>query len=343
MITVSRKRGFTLIELLVVIAIIGILIALLLPAIQAAREAARRATCINNLKQLGLAMHNHHDSSKRFPPSCTLTGAAPGVQNGWSFLTYLLPFCEQEVLYTALKVKKNPIPTPTGVPTIAWVTEVSAFKCPSYSGPGFQDPAASPPSGALTQYKALGATTGGMLALAKGTGGLVPTGPAYKPDANTPDGALFPGVSQKIASLADGTSNTVMICETAERDSAVWCVGQFATLAGLPGPTKGPTYAPANNFGGFWAPTGYNGKYDQEGNTSHFLTYLSWDYEGDDGPYISGTYQQGPGSEHPQVVNHLFGDGTVHSVRNEIDASLYFFVITRSNGDPGSEFHTNEN
>ena len=90
MITRSRRRGFTLIELLVVIAIIGILIALLLPAIQAAREAARRANCINNMKQIGLALHNHHDASKRFPASCYLTGGA--VQNGWSWLTMLLRF-----------------------------------------------------------------------------------------------------------------------------------------------------------------------------------------------------------------------------------------------------------
>ena len=345
MITVSRKRGFTLIELLVVIAIIGILIALLLPAIQAAREAARRATCINNLKQLGLAFHNHHDSSKRFPASCSLTGA--GVQNGWSFLTYLLPFCEQSVLYDELKVKKNPIPqaTPanlaTNPPYLAFITEVSAFKCPSYSGPAFASPEQSPPSGALTQYKALGATTGDSLRQAKGTGGLVPVGATYA-GGQHPDGVVYPGVTQKIASLADGTSNTVMVCETAERDSAIWCVGSTATLVGLPGPPKGPTYTVASGYGGYWAPTGYNGKYDQEGGTSQFLTYLSWDYEGDDGVYISGTYQQGPGSEHPQVVNHLFGDGTVHSVRNEIDCALYFFVITRSNGDPGSEFHTNE-
>jgi prepilin-type N-terminal cleavage/methylation domain-containing protein len=337
MITVSRKRGFTLIELLVVIAIIGILIALLLPAIQAAREAARRATCINNLKQIGLALHNHHDSAKKFPASCYLTGA--GVQNGWSWLTYLLPFCEQQVLYEELRVKKNPIPGANTTP-LAFQTEISAFECPSYSGPKFATPEATPPSGALTQYKAIGATHGGSLARAKGGPGMVPSG-TLGYDGNHPDGAVFPGVEPKIASLIDGTSNTVMACETTEQSMAIWCVGQTATLVGLPAPPKGPTYARALAYGNFVAPTGFNGKYDEEGGTFQFLTYLSWDYDLD-GPYISGTYRKGAGSDHPQVVNHLFGDGTVHSIRKEIDAALYFFVITRAGGDPGSEFHAHE-
>jgi len=344
MITVSRKRGFTLIELLVVIAIIGILIALLLPAIQAAREAARRATCINNLKQLGLGLHNHLDSSKKFPASCSLTGA--GVQNGWSWLTFVLPFIEQETLYEQLRVKNNPAPgvniPPLGVGgiSLAYQTEISAFECPSYSGPKFAAPETSPPSGALTQYKALGATHGGSLARAKGGPGAVPAG-ALGYEGNHPDGTLFPGVEPKIASMADGTSNTVMVGETAEQSMAVWCQGQTATLVGLPAPPKGPSYFKATGFGNFWAPTGYNGKYDEEGGTFQFLTYIGWDYDLD-GPYISANYRKGPGSEHPQVVNHLFGDGTVHSVRKEIDAALYFFVITRANGDPGSEFHAHE-
>jgi prepilin-type N-terminal cleavage/methylation domain-containing protein len=335
MITVSRRRGFTLIELLVVIAIIGILIGLLLPAIQAAREAARRATCINNLKQLGLALHNHHDANKRFPASCKLSNT--GIQNGWSWLTYLLPFCEQQVLYEELKVKQNPVPGPS-ITRLAFQTEISAFECPTYSGPKFNAPDASPPSGALTQYKALGATHGSSLAQAKGGPGLVPSGGSTY-DGNHPDGTLYPGIAPKISTLSDGTSNTVMVCETTEQKSAVWCMGQTATLVGLPASVS---YARATLCGNFWAPTGFNCKYDEEGATSHFLTYLAWDYK-DDGPYIgSTTYLSGPGSEHPSVVNHLFGDGTVHSVRKEVDAALYFFIITRANGDTGSEFHSHE-
>src|SRR5512134_2021324 len=90
----SPRGGFTIVELLVVIAIIGVLIALLLPAVQAAREAARRTQCKNNLKQLGLALHNYHDVYTVFPPGGTYRAAA--VQPaGWSIQARLLPYIEQ--------------------------------------------------------------------------------------------------------------------------------------------------------------------------------------------------------------------------------------------------------
>ena len=91
-----RQRGFTLVELLVVIAIIGILVALLLPAVQAAREAARRMSCGNNLKQLGLSLHNYHDVHKTFPPGVTSVGGPALGHWGFSWLVFVLPFVEQQ-------------------------------------------------------------------------------------------------------------------------------------------------------------------------------------------------------------------------------------------------------
>jgi len=101
----AGRRGFTIIELLVVIAIIAVLIALLLPAVQRIREAANRIVCLNNMKQLGLALHNYHDIYNRFPPSCdyALRPFSPAPNKGftpyWSWMARLMPFYEQDNLY----------------------------------------------------------------------------------------------------------------------------------------------------------------------------------------------------------------------------------------------------
>ena len=97
----KRLRGFTLVELLVVIAIIGILIALLLPAVQAAREAARRTQCSNNLRQLGIATHNYHDIHNELPPSTTWWPR-------FSWLTMLMPFIEEQNTYNRVKLQPGP-------------------------------------------------------------------------------------------------------------------------------------------------------------------------------------------------------------------------------------------
>lgn len=122
------RRGFTLVELLVVIAIIGILIALLLPAVQAAREAARRSQCTNNLKQLGLGLHNYHDTLKTFPPGAVRRPSA----TCWTWSALLLPYIEQMPLYDALAPNGGSIPPATaGTPIM---TEVPVYRCPSSPG-----------------------------------------------------------------------------------------------------------------------------------------------------------------------------------------------------------------
>src|SRR4051812_10772656 len=106
MIAMVRRRGFTLIELLVVISIIGVLIALLLPAVQAAREAARRASCINNLKQMGLALQNYHDTVGTFPMSYAarskFTDGATDTASGWGWAAMILPQMEQSSVFNAV-------------------------------------------------------------------------------------------------------------------------------------------------------------------------------------------------------------------------------------------------
>jgi len=124
--TPKRTRGFTLIELLVVIAIIAVLIALLLPAVQAAREAARRAQCVNNLKQIGLALHNYHQALDSFP-----WGDGPDQWNQWSTMALILPYLEQGTTHNALNFwygLQNPA---TGFNTTVERLTLSFALCPS--------------------------------------------------------------------------------------------------------------------------------------------------------------------------------------------------------------------
>jgi prepilin-type N-terminal cleavage/methylation domain-containing protein/prepilin-type processing-associated H-X9-DG protein len=135
-----RRSGFTLIELLVVIAIIGVLIALLLPAVQSAREAARRAQCTNNLKQIGLALHNYHSAVGAFPMGNARAYEAPGVVTDWgtfSALAMLLPYLEQAPVYSSCNFSWN-IWYGWGDPInrTVWNTKIDAFMCPSDGGAG---------------------------------------------------------------------------------------------------------------------------------------------------------------------------------------------------------------
>jgi prepilin-type N-terminal cleavage/methylation domain-containing protein len=133
-------NAFTLVELLVVIAIIGVLIALLLPAVQAAREAARRMSCSNNLKQLSLAAHNYHDKTKSFPQNeIGWVGFWPADSFNWggmlynrgSFLVGLLPFIEQQSLYEAVDLKGNTMQSMVDTNTYVFEKWISTFCCPS--------------------------------------------------------------------------------------------------------------------------------------------------------------------------------------------------------------------
>ena len=131
------SRGFTLIELLVVIAIIAILIALLLPAVQQAREAARRTQCRNNLKQIGLALHNYHDNFNVFPMgfSDVVAGNSEVNGSGWSWMTFILPQFDQAPLYNRFNFNTTPYANTLGASAVEnqnlMSTALTAFSCPS--------------------------------------------------------------------------------------------------------------------------------------------------------------------------------------------------------------------
>jgi prepilin-type N-terminal cleavage/methylation domain-containing protein/prepilin-type processing-associated H-X9-DG protein len=209
----SARRGFTLIELLVVIAIIAILIALLLPAVQQAREAARRTQCKNNLKQLGLAMHNYHDVSRLFPPGWVARGTSWGSNfcstNGldhqapWTVL--LLPYIEQSPLYNQLDLNISFSGGSIEVqpPNRALIGNVTVFGCPS-------DPDVSSQIGRLCYMAVMG-------------GGKPECSVASGTRAMTRNGTMFPNSSISFRDLVDGSSNIFVIGESryAQNDPAI--------------------------------------------------------------------------------------------------------------------------
>lgn len=204
---VRRAKGFSLVELLVVIAIIGILIGLLLPAVQAAREAARRMSCLNNLRQMGIAMHNHHNAVGTFPPGGVehrwmvdpQTGkryGAAGRQLAWS--VFLLPYMEQEALYAQLDLAK---PFDAAENADAAATVLSVYICPSTPG-------------------------GKQLVLGRGPchyGGM--NGERIAGPNNPPKGVMLYDRPISVAEIRDGTSNTLAISEDSDFTDGQWING----------------------------------------------------------------------------------------------------------------------
>ena len=199
----DRRLGFTLVELLVVIAIIGILVGLLLPAVQAAREAARRMQCTNNLKQLGLSMHMHHDTYKRFPYL-----RSGGGQNRHTWAMQLLPFIEQGNLYTIYKTPITGVSQTDGfnnhTATHATIvaarqTQIPTFFCPSRRGAPSLSPitANSTVTGMPSDYAACTGNTS-----------TVPTNGSF-----TMVNSNHMTTAVNLRDMTDGTSNTIMLGE----------------------------------------------------------------------------------------------------------------------------------
>ncbi len=196
--TIRKRRGFTLIELLVVIAIIAVLIALLLPAVQAAREAARRSQCVNNLKQLSLAVMNYESSNGTLPPTGT---AQTPTLNGFALKPRILPYFEQQALYNTINWSFA-YNDPSAVNSTSYVAKLNTILCPSDTNV----PAGTVNLNGVTYqvgYTSYPNSIGTLYANYAGTGST-PDGPAWRLAGDPP---------VRLAMVADGTSNTAIFSE----------------------------------------------------------------------------------------------------------------------------------
>jgi prepilin-type N-terminal cleavage/methylation domain-containing protein len=226
-----RAAGFTLVELLVVIAIIGLLVALLLPAVQSAREAARRSQCLNNLKQLGLALQMYHDQAKRFP-----TGAVMGEGSMWSY--YILPYLEETSAFGMMTVgegdkgnfqwahegpytQADVVGDPAYRNLVLCETPFQVFRCPSLGLPEHQ-------------YTAQG---GGWLVMGRSPASYIACATGLVSDQNVRykgirmanlDGSIFPESHIAVKQITDGTSQTLLVGEAVHDAASVEQLGNKA-------------------------------------------------------------------------------------------------------------------
>jgi prepilin-type N-terminal cleavage/methylation domain-containing protein/prepilin-type processing-associated H-X9-DG protein len=289
------RTAFTLIELLVVIAIIAILIALLVPAVQKVREAAARTQCQNNLKQIGLAIHNYHDVKKALPPSRL------GPQHAtWCVL--ILPYLEQDALYRQWDLTKTYYQQ---VPT-ARTTCVPGFFCPSRRSPPmlssqFEVSSTGVPDGqeypgALGDYASNGGQFAGSIVDAPGCQGAM----CMLDPANTKN------VGIPMATIADGTSNTFLV---GEKHSVMSKWGQSGKSFG-----EGSIY---------------NGDFPRNFSRIAGPPSFSFGVGPDD---LSGPWHCRFGSWHPGICQFVFADGHVASVSNSVDMATLQALAVRNDG-----------
>jgi len=239
----NRQRpAFTLIELLVVIAIIAVLIALLLPAVQQAREAARRSQCKNNLKQMGLALHNYHDIHRTFP-SGYVKGAIAG---GWGWGVMLLPMLDQAPLYNQLNVGTAHLTNPASSTPLA-LTPISVYRCPSDIGPAINVNRGS--FGTSNYAGMMGAHQYCVVDDPNISGGAV-GGSIAGGDQNAGNGMLYVNSATRMRDVTDGSSNTIVVGERAYNNSpwkgAIWAGHQLDAGAGWAAVQMCTWGAPAN-------------------------------------------------------------------------------------------------
>jgi prepilin-type N-terminal cleavage/methylation domain-containing protein/prepilin-type processing-associated H-X9-DG protein len=311
-----RRRGFTLVELLVVIAIIAILIGLLLPAIQSAREASRRSSCINNEKQLGLAVHNFYSTYQALPPAARLVKASSSSSGstsasytvgGWSIFVKLLPYMEYSTMYDILKpdlTVADPTTLMTGTSetkVIQMTADVSLkeLHCMSNMNPMFYNTLVDPPQGAFTNYKALSASCTQSLLMCINQTSSSSTTSYFGITSRHPDGALVPA-TQNIpgSAIPDGLSHTIAMIETIDNVASRWVVGKECMAVGLPNSyMQSAVQSPSTNANDtssypFYYLTGFDGTFGENAGINTATspaprTFLGYDFSK---PPDQGTY-----------------------------------------------------
>jgi len=302
-----RRKGFTLVELLVVIAIIGILVALLLPAIQAAREAARRTECNNNLKQLALGVHNYHDTYKVLPPGYVRYhgGVIQRNRSHWGWGALILPHLEQQALYDQLDVigvslQEAAADTGTGGKLSLMKEPIDAFRCPSDTGPEINsvternliDSNGTDRSVSLANYVAVNSNRHDNLERAASNAAFT--------IATDNSGAGGPKEALSFSNILDGTSSTLALGERAFK-------------------VKNPNGSLHN----CWAaiPFGVRNNEYNNGNNGIGTTLggLGQKINGAGGSWNGDGCRRAFSSQHPGGALFAFCDGSVHFLSQDIN------------------------
>jgi prepilin-type N-terminal cleavage/methylation domain-containing protein len=335
----NRPKGFTLVELLVVIAIIGILVALLLPAVQAAREAARRIQCSNNLKQIGLAFHNYHDAHKTFPFAWMVDlsrGMGPEL-NAQCWGTRILPFLEQTALADTYDPRFPAVNELAAIPQVQQnlaviQTPLQAFICPSAPGGTERiyetdlNAAGWPMSwtAAPSDYTAITGVRGDFsrLAYANWTGSGGREGVLQYNGSDLDNPARMDSDTSRIGDISDGTSNTAMIGERVGG-------GEIYIKGGRMAPAGTPWDIFRVSNGGGWGDI-LNGEHWYSGSL------MDGTPGPDGGPCAincNNVRSQGFYAFHPGGAQFVIADGSVRFVSETVNAFVLASMTTRRRGE----------